>query len=203
MSSVWVFSTFGRPHFVQLSIFFRSVFLTHDSQAGRKQHNHGRRHQVYSFARLILASYPYRIFWRILRKMCAISTPLFLPITCKFRPRSTPWLLLPFLALEIQAARLPGVPPNQVWLANLDGDVYALLFFLFSQGSAPGGPPMGARPPIVIGGPGAVRPPFPAAPPHGLLPSSKYLLRAMLDFLFLKFIFYLIVKEFIFWPCFW
>jgi U1 small nuclear ribonucleoprotein C len=122
------------------------VFLTHDSQAGRKQHNHGRRHQenVRQFFAQFLAS----------NMQAPGAYPMtFMPIPEEMLPKA-PAPVGPGAPLMIRPAGGPG---------GLGGP------------GAPGGPGMpGGRPPMMGGMPGMGmmgRPPFGEASLFFSLPS--------------------------------
>jgi len=148
------------------------VFLTHDSQAGRKQHNHGRRHQenVRQFYAQFLAGH--------------VQAPGSTPYSMNFVPLphgSTPagGVVVPGGALMVR----PGMPGMPVVVARpqvpggAGGPVMMRpggmpfpgmmpgMQMMMMQRPPPGGPGQPGGPPGGPGGP--VRPQMPGGPPPG------------------------------------
>jgi len=154
------------------------VFLTHDSQAGRKQHNHGRRHQenVRQFYAQFLAGH--------------VQAPGSTPYSMNFVPLphgSTPsgGAVVPGGALMVRPG-MPGAPmfgqpgmplgvrppvpggaggpmmmrPGMPFPGMMPG-----MPMMMMQRPPPGGPGQPQGPPGGPGGPG--RPPMPGGPPQG------------------------------------
>eukprot|EP00808_Paulinella_micropora_P009111 g17020.t1 len=143
------------------------IFLTHDSQAGRKQHNHGRKHQenVRQFYLQFTAGGAPAVPGQSVPLLGASPMQPIVP---------APGLLAPGVpGRPVMHVGAPGAPPP----FGMPGQPGA------PGGMPPGGMPHGGMPGGMPGGPGAPpfdmmppRPPFggmpggPGAPPFGMMP---------------------------------